>query len=243
MKTSNPESLMSMNNFNFTDFTTQHFIKKIWKKTKINVTYLEKDFDFTGPHIRMRIRVMNQHWNLLGSNLLGTITKDKKHRVNHVAFATTIGAHNGWKTLMERSQSLFSIVRLEILVLNVSDHQPRPVTFKGQCWWRWRWDVNPIDVNSTVFVTDFFRWIWRSLKTIPKLCEKQSNLTMKTSITSSGASAASSVSMFSGGVCSTSISSSVIFWKTSFLLTVASESEFFRKLKNKTSARVTDLSQ
>ena len=121
----------------------------------------------------MRIGVMNQHWNLLGSNLLGTITKDKKHRINHITFATTIRTHNGRKTLMERSQSLFSIVRLEILVLDVSDHEPRPVTFKGQGRWRWGWNVNAIDVNSTVFVTDFFRWIWRSLKNPKNLKKKE----------------------------------------------------------------------
>ena len=74
---------------------------------------------------------------------------------------------------MERSQSLFSIVRLEILVLNVSDHEPRPVTFKGQGRWRWGWNVNSVDVNSTVFVTDFFRWIWRSLKNPKNLKKKE----------------------------------------------------------------------
>ena len=212
---------------------------------KINVTYLEKDFDFTGPHIRMRIRVMNQHWNLLGSNLLGTITKDKKHRVNHVAFATTIGAHNGWKTLMERSQSLFSIVRLEILVLNVSDHQPWPVTFKGQCWWRWRWNVNAIDVNSTVFVTDFFRWIWWSLKTIQKQVKNRAIWQWNPQLP------LLELRQLLRSPCFPVESVQLPFLRQSFFerllfcwqLRANQNFSEIRKLKNKTSARVTDLSQ
>ena len=204
---------------------------------------MEKDFDFAKSHVRMRVRVMNQHWNLLGPDLLGTITKDKKHGINHVTFAATIGTHNGWKTLVERPQSLFSIVRLEILVLNVGDHEPWPVAFEGQGRWRRRWNVNAVDMNSTVFIADFFRGIWHSLKkTVFDRFSKTKDFRINlVNFTSSTVSGASSVSMFSGGGCSTSISSSVIFGK----MGICSSSEFFgfRKLKNKNTARATDLSQ
>ena len=38
--------------------------------------------------------------------------------------------------------------------------KPWAFTFKGQGWRWWRRNVNAVDMNSTVFVTDFITWIY-----------------------------------------------------------------------------------
>ena len=55
-------------------------------------------------------RVVYQDGDLLGTNFLSSVAKDKQHGVNDVTFAATIGSHDRGEAFMERAQRLFAIV-------------------------------------------------------------------------------------------------------------------------------------
>ena len=118
----------------------------------------------------MIFRTVNQARDLFQSNFIGPITKNKKHRVNHIGFARTIRAYNGSKTFVKWSQCLFSSIGFKVFILNMSDYQSG--TFALKCQWRgWgRGNVNSINMYSTIFISNFVFWISLNLyKTIKKV--------------------------------------------------------------------------
>ena len=66
---------------------------------------------------------MDQLGQFVESHLLGSLSKHKKQTFNAVGFPGAIGAYNGAKILVERSNDLFAVVRLEVFEFNLTDHQ------------------------------------------------------------------------------------------------------------------------
>ena len=120
-----------------------------------NESYLEKHSNFTRSNVRMIFWVVNQHWNFLRTNLIGTISEYEQHGVNNVAFARSIGANDRSETFVKWTKSLLSGVRFEVFVFNVGYNQSRSFAFKSKRWRRRRRNINTIDVNSTILVSNF----------------------------------------------------------------------------------------
>ena len=63
---------------------------------------LEVHGDGTTVDVLMLGAAMNENADLLGANLVGTVTKHKQHGINDVGFPTAIWADNSRKTLEGR---------------------------------------------------------------------------------------------------------------------------------------------
>ena len=52
-------------------------------------------------HVGVLLTVVDEHTQLLGPDLVGTVTKHKQHGVNHVGLAAAVGADDGREVLKE----------------------------------------------------------------------------------------------------------------------------------------------
>jgi hypothetical protein len=117
--------------------------------------FLKEYRHFSHFQITVVSGIMDQLGNLVQTQLLGTFTKDKKHRINNVGFPAAIGTHNrrealqrmrwlgkfkSWDSckracarfytyLVERSNTLRTSIRLEVVKNHLGDNKPRLCIF------------------------------------------------------------------------------------------------------------------
>ena len=104
---------------------------------------------WTSLYIWIVFRVVDKDSNTFWANFLGSVSKHKKHRINHIAFSTAIWTNNGGETFVKWPQHLFPSITLEIDVVYVCNDQSWTIGLHCACWcWRRR-NVNIPNTNST----------------------------------------------------------------------------------------------
>lgn len=68
----------------------------------------------TALHIFVFIRAVNQHRELFRSDLLGSVSKNKKHGIYHIGLPAAIWTNDAGKTLKERQErrKIYKLINL-----------------------------------------------------------------------------------------------------------------------------------